>query len=247
MDAYNQLDLQIKSGIEGFSNLLQEVFKEDLCAVYVIGSAVEARVRVTSDVNLVCILEAFSEEKAEALREAYRVAKAAVNLSAMFLLKDEVAEVVDAFPVKFVDIKVRHHLLCGQDVLADVPVAKEKLTHAVKQTILNTRLRLRERFVLVSLRREQMVRVVAEHASSLRAGAFSILYLEGKTAPSPREALKQICTESGDAKCADLLDQLSRVREKGSFDEIDPDEVVFGLMKLTDMLSDRLEKAAKGS
>lgn len=247
MDVYNQLDLHIREGIEAFKNELVRCFGEGVCAVYLTGSAAEARVRVHSDVNLVVVVEEFAEHQAKDLREAYRMARAAVNLNAMFLKRDEVAKAVDAFPVKFVDIQTRHHLLHGKDVFADCPISSDKLAVAIKQNILNARLRLRERFVLVGLRREQLARVVAEHASSLRAGAFSLLYLEGKSASSPREALSQICVEAGSSDFSELLYQISAIREKGAFDGIDADAVVFGLMKLTDLLSDRLEKAVKGS
>jgi predicted nucleotidyltransferase len=240
MDIFKQLDPHIQEGLEAFKADLVKVFGDDLCAVYIIGSGAEARVRPLSDINLIVVLSQFPREKAQTARESYRMAKATVNLAAMFVLRDELQATVEAFPVKFVDAKMRHVLLCGEDLLKDIAVPRDRLLHATKQSILNTRIRLRERYLLVSLRKEQLVRVIADSASSLRAAAASLLYLEGRQASSPREALKQICAEAPDGKWTQLIEQISGIREQAQLGDADAEAIIFELLALTDLLGDRL-------
>src|SRR5438128_1956085 len=78
-------------------------FGGDLESIVLYGSAAEGKMRATSDVNVIVLLRAFNGYRADQMREPLRLAQAAIQLKAMFLLKSEVDSAASAFAQRFAD------------------------------------------------------------------------------------------------------------------------------------------------
>ncbi len=141
------------------------------------------------------VLAAFDRTRADRLREPLRVAQAAARLTAMFLLESEIGPAAEAFAVKFADLGRRRRVLYGDDPFASVSVSRDDAVFRLKQTLLNLTLRMREAYVLRSLREEQLVELIAEVAGPLRSCASTLLELEGSPAASPKDALETFSTD----------------------------------------------------
>ena len=166
----------------------------DLSSIVLFGSAAEGRLRPTSDVNVILVLSHFVQAKVDLLRDSLRVAQAAVRLTPMFLLEEEIEAAVTAFAQKFADILRRRCVVYGADPFAEVSVPRDAIITQLKQVLLNLILRLRELYVLRSLREEQIALVIADMAGPLRSCAATLCELEGQSAVSPKEALAQIAS-----------------------------------------------------
>ena len=59
------------------------------------------------------------------------------------------------------DIRARHRVLHGSDPFAALRIDAAELRRRLREVLLNLALRLRERYALVSLREEQLARVLA--------------------------------------------------------------------------------------
>ena len=92
----------------------KEAFGADLVSLVLFGSAAEGRLRATSNVNLLFVLERFDQSKADSFREPLRAGHAALKLSTMFVLQSELHASFEVFAVKFEDIAKRHRLLSGR-------------------------------------------------------------------------------------------------------------------------------------
>jgi hypothetical protein len=182
-----------------------------LRAVILYGSAAEGRLRATSDVNVLFVLTRF-DAAVDAFREPFRTAQAAANVTAMFLLEEELPAASQAFAQKFADIERRHTVLYGDDVMARMDIPRDALVRRLRQVLLNLTLRLRGSYVESSLREEQCAIIVAEAAAPLRTSAVSILELEGRGTLPPKEALATLVRELG--RFGDLLPHLSEAREQ---------------------------------
>jgi len=101
----------VRTTLGEFTAAAQQAFTDDLLSVVLFGSAAEGRLRATSDVNIVLVLRRLDPKKLEAIGETYRFAHAAIRLSAMFILENEIGVAKDAFAVKFADIIARHEVL----------------------------------------------------------------------------------------------------------------------------------------
>jgi predicted nucleotidyltransferase len=205
----------VSQGLDAFAARAREVLGEDLVSLVLFGSAAEGRLRATSDVNLMIVLARFDPARVDRLREPMRLAHALFRLEAMIVLESELADAAEAFAVKFADIRARHRVIAGRDVTASIAPTPAAMAMRLRQILLNFILRTRERYVLVSLRDEQLATVVADAAGPLRAAAEIMLQLEGRPEPSPKAALERLARELGRDRWAEPLARLSAARADG--------------------------------
>ncbi len=212
-NATHDLPAEVGRALDDFLAQARLAFGDDLDAVVLFGSAAEGALRPASDVNVLLVLDVFDREKADRLREPLRVAQAAARLSAMFLLREEIEPATRAFAQKFADILRRRRVLLGKDPLAGLTIPRAALITRLQQVLLNLTLRLRAVYMERSLREEQIVRAIADAAGPLRTCAASLLELEGRAAPSPREALRSVAATLGGDWDAVLV-RVSQARER---------------------------------
>jgi predicted nucleotidyltransferase len=210
MSEVTDLPSQVRTVLDTFVATARQALGDDLLAVILFGSAAEGRLRSTSDVNVLVVLRRFDVARADALREPLRLARAAVDLRPMFVLEAELPAAAQAFAVKFADIRHRHRVLFGPDLLAALQVQRGPAIARVRQVLLNLLLRLRARYLETSLRDEQLALVLADTAGPLRAAAAALLELEGHPATSPKEALARAA--AGVAGAEPALTHMSAAR-----------------------------------
>jgi len=244
MDQPVALPPEIDQGLSEFLSAARQAFDGELISAVLFGSAAEGRLRSASDVNLLLLLKRFDRMKADWVREPFRTAHVTMRLDVMFLLEAEIEPVMDAFAVKFSDILLRRRVLFGPDPFADLVIPPEAVRRRTTQVLLNLMLRMRERYALVSLREEQLVHVVADVAGPLRACAVSLLALEGKHAPSPREALGLILTEQDAPGGKDVVSLIDTARREGSLPPGTAGPLIFSLIGLAEFMYERISTAA---
>lgn len=236
------LEPAVQSALDDFVEACQAAFRGDLASIVLFGSAAEGRLRATSDVNVIVVLKQFDKAAADRLRDPLRFAKAAIDLNPMFVLHDEIAPALEAFTLKFADIAHRHRVLFGADPFANLSLPRDALIRRLKQVLLNMQIRMRERYMTLSPRVEQLVRHIADSAGPLRAAAVSLAELEGRpAAASPKEALEAFVSPLGDAELSAALHALSAARETQVLDAGTAGPVAMALMRLVAELRRRVE------
>jgi predicted nucleotidyltransferase len=208
---------------------------DDLRSIVLYGSAAEGRLRATSDVNVIVVLGDFVASRVNGLREPLRRAYALARVTPMFLLEREINAAVAAFTVKFADVLRRRKVLFGNDPFENVAVPREAEIARLKQVLLNLALRLRQRYVLSSLRDEQAVIAVADAAGPLRACAAALLELGGKRASHPKEALEELAKRFG-GDWNQVLARVSAARESGALPAGVGAETMLRLIELTTLV-----------
>lgn len=141
------LPVNVQRVLNEFVEAARDAFQDDLRAVVLYGSAAEGRPRATSDLNVLIILSAFGQKKADRLREPFRVAQAAIRLTAMFLLETEMDAATGAFAVKLADIARRPRVLYGDDPFEKISISRHDAITRLQQTLLNLELRLRQTYI----------------------------------------------------------------------------------------------------
>ena len=131
----------------------------------------------------------------------------------MFILETEVALAAEAFAVKFADIETRHEVLFGKDYFSDLEIPLDALKFRVRQVLANQILRLRESYVLNSAQDEQLSRIIAGVAGPLRAAAVTLLKLQGRSAPSPKEALQMVAHDHPGTAWDPVLLAITKARD----------------------------------
>ncbi|MDR2209507.1 MAG: nucleotidyltransferase domain-containing protein [Azoarcus sp.] len=203
----------LESGLEQLLESAADCLKGDLVSVALFGSAAEDRLRLRSDVNVLFILERFSQTAMDAFRDSLQFAMASLNVRVMFLLRSELPVAATLFSVKFNDIRARHRILYGPDLLSGLVIDERDLRRRLREELLNLSIRLRERYMAVSLREEQLVNVIANSAGPLRASAAALMRLKGQEVSSPRDALEQLANQMEDAAYVQAVRTISVARE----------------------------------
>ncbi|OBV38234.1 nucleotidyltransferase domain-containing protein [Janthinobacterium psychrotolerans] len=207
------LPTEIERHLALFVGAAQNAFGADLTAAVLFGSAADGQLRATSDVNLLLLLRRFTPQSADVLRAPLRLAHAAVELQVMFLLEDELAPAADAFAVKFADIIARHRILFGSDPFASLHTSREAVLRRLRQVLLNQQLRMRERYLLLSLNEEQLAGAIADAAGPLRSAAASLAQLDGQPALPGKQALEAFVDRLGEPALHTALHSMSVARE----------------------------------
>src|ERR1019366_2045104 len=212
-----ETDLRASELEEGLSELVvaaKKCFAEDLVLVALFGSAAEDKLRPSSDVNVLFVFECFDVAKVDAFRPILRTAHSAMRIEAMFLLRSELPISGELFAVKFNDIRTRHRMLHGPDLLKELIIDEVELMRRRREVLLNLSIRLRERYIMVSLREEQLVTVISNAASPLRASAVAILKLRHIEASSVREALETVVAATGNMTFITAVANLPLARQE---------------------------------
>jgi len=190
-----------------------ESLDDGLVSIVLYGSGAEKRLRPSSDVNLLFVLKRFDRGKHEALRAELLTAEAAVRLDAMFVLEHELPAAAEAFASKFADVRRRHLLLYGEDLLARLEVPRAAAIFRNRQILLNLILRLRHDLFMRADREEQLARSVADAAAPLRAAAAALTELRGGKVESPRAALAAFAAGLPERDWPEVLGRIVEARE----------------------------------
>lgn len=231
---------EIQRHLDVFVAAAQTAFGDDLAAAVLFGSAADGQLRATSDVNLLLLLKRFTPASADALRGPLRMAHAAIDLQVMFLLESELTQAADAFAVKFADIIARHRVLLGNDPFASLHTSRDAVLRRLRQVLLNQQVRMRERYMLLSLNEEQLAGAIADAAGPLRSAAASLAQLDGRPL-SGKQALEAFVDQLGDPALHAALQAMSTARETARLAPGQALPAFTSLMAITERLREHAE------
>ena len=187
----------VTAGLAEFLDAAQKSLAADLVSAVLFGSAADGRLGPTSDVNLLLVLQTCTPEKLAAMRDALLKAETAISLRVMFVLDSELPAAAEFFAQKFADIRRRHRVLLGRDVLASLEIPRSAEIFRLRQILLNLVLRMREAFVSRGRRPEQVARILTDALGPFRAACATLLELEGAPASDSDAALTSVAAAFG--------------------------------------------------
>jgi hypothetical protein len=238
----NELPPAVRQLLVDLVESARQCLQDDLRSIVLFGSGAEARLRATSDLNLLFVLTRFDKQRIDALREPLRLANVAARASVMFVLEAELPEAAEAFAVKFDDIGRRRRVLYGEDPIARLNVSRESKRVRLRQILMNLTLRLRSQYATAGLHEEQLATIIAEAAGPLRSAAATLLELEGQTVASPRQALESIVAGLPGGDGPQTLHAISEARNSRRLPPGVAGPLMFRLMALAEELDRRAER-----
>jgi predicted nucleotidyltransferase len=225
-----------------FLKAAQTAYSSDLVSVVLYGSAAEGRMGPASDVNLLLVVRAHSAEAGARLRDPFLAAEAAIRLRAMFVLESELASVAELFGQKFADIRRRHRVVFGKDVISGIKIPRPAEIFRLRQVLMNLALRLREASIARSGRSTQVSRILADALGPLRASAATLLELEGAKAGDAMAALQSVAEASAPQSGAVIAQVVAA--HAGREMTADPQSVLFQVSELAGRMFERANRLA---
>ena len=240
-EAVADLPAAVRTSLQEFVEAARAAYGTNLRSVVLYGSAAEGRLRPTSDVNVILVLDAFDRAAADRLRGPLGTARAAIDLAVMFLLADEVRPASEAFAAKFADVLRRRRVLFGEDPFRGLSIPRPAEVARLKQILLNLALRLRASYVNSGDREELLARIVADTAGPLRASAATLRELQGRPAPTGKKALEDLAAELSDTRIEEALARLSDARRTGTLPPGKAGDTLLALAELAGRMRAQVE------
>jgi hypothetical protein len=160
---------------------LQKAHADRLVSVVLYGSAAVpgAKDRL-SDFNILCVLKDVGLEELRASEPVFRWWREMKNPSPLLLSVEELRSSTDCFPMEFHDIKERHILLFGENVVEDLPIDDHFYRAMVEHELRAKLLRLRQKAGGVLSEDDLLLRLMADSVSTFCVLFRHILRLAGE-------------------------------------------------------------------
>jgi len=151
---------------------LSKAYGERLvCAVLYGSGAVGDHHGRFSDINVLCVLRQVTPRELGESAPVFRWWRKLGNPAPLLLGLDELRASTDCFPVEFHDIKERHRLLCGENVVAGLELDKTHYRAQVEHELRAKLLRLRQKAPEVLSERDLLLKLMLDSLST-----FSVLF-----------------------------------------------------------------------
>lgn len=163
---------------------LQKAYGECLVSVVLYGSAAGGDHHPKfSDYNILCVLTALTPREMAQSENIFRWWREQGSPSPLLLTERELVTGTDCFAIEFLDIKERHQLLHGKDVISDLAVDRTFYRAQVEHDLRAKLLRLRQKASGMLSDADLLRRLLADSVSTFLVLFRHALLLHGVEAP----------------------------------------------------------------
>lgn len=235
-----QFSPEVSVFLDEFVAAVKNAAGGSLQSIVLFGSGAEGRLRNTSDLNVMCLLTSVDLTTLDGMRPTLKEGHALCRLRVLFMTPQELHTNARLFPVKFADMKRRHFMLHGADILSEIEIDRAALLFRLRQNLTNLKLRMRAAYVWDGDNAPRLSLSLADSAGPLRACASAVYLLQGIDL-APREALEKAANVAG-MKPAHL-GNLSRVREGAALSLLQVTETHKAFQNLCEKLLEDLRES----
>ncbi|MCX6639543.1 MAG: nucleotidyltransferase domain-containing protein [bacterium] len=177
---------------ESFAAELKRVFNEGLVAVILTGSAARGDfLKGKSDVNLLVILSSESIGHLEKITAILKNFRGRGLSSPVFMAPDAIQRSLDSYPLEFLDFKLFHRTVSGEDPLKDIAIPKQPLRLQIERELRGKLLLLRQIYAMHSQNNKELLFALQKAGKLFTAVFQGILELNNQPIPADRSKLFQ--------------------------------------------------------
>ncbi len=218
------LERSISDKITPFFNDILSKSIKNIHSLYVTGSALTSDYdRKTSDINSIVVLKdmdlAFLEILAP-LGKKYRKNGVAAPL---IMTPDYIEQSLDAFPIEFLNFRLIHESVFGEDIIKDVDIKRNDLRHQCEREVKSKLISLRQGYLSAMGDRRLLTENIVLSFTGYMPLFRSIIYLMNEEPPKEqRDVVKMLVSSVElDTDIFEKILNLKRKRFKPSKDQLD--------------------------
>jgi predicted nucleotidyltransferase len=159
---------------------LNKAHGERLISVVLYGSAATHEKDRFSDYNVLSVLQEVTPRELAEAEPVFRWWREMQNPAPLLLSELEVRTSTDCFPIEFTDIKARHEILHGTDVVAGIDIDYSFYRAQVEHELRAKLLRLRQKAGGVLSEKDLLLRMMADSVSTFCVLLRHALLLDGQ-------------------------------------------------------------------
>ena len=148
-----------------------------------------------SRVNITVVARALPPEALDAVARAIRPRRRPPHLEPLFLTLGQIQKSLDVFPIEWLEMKERHLLLEGDDVVAPLEVPRTYLRLQCEHELRGKSIQLRQAYIALRSRPTELARTLRSSASSFAALFRTLLRLRGETPPGESQRVVERIAE----------------------------------------------------
>jgi|GEM_PF-790802 len=177
----------------------KKVVSDRLLSVILYGSYVDHTESKNSDINLIAVIDKLSAIDLKNLHKAVKKWKKFNETLPLFMGKIEWFASGDVYPMEYSDIKDRHKILYGEDIVSDLKIDKCHLRLQCESETKNLLIRLRQGYIANSSDRRAVTELIINSSKSLIAIFKTILRLNSdeKTPQDKHEVINKVALITG--------------------------------------------------
>jgi len=154
---------------------LEKAHKTALISVVLYGSAAAPEGKdQQSDFNILCVLRQVGPLELEASETVFRWWRGKKNPSPLLLSVDELQASTDCFPIEFQDMRERHRVLYGDDLISSLEIGDVFYRAQVEYELRSKILRLRQKAAGLLSESDLLLRLMVDSVST-----FCVLFRHG--------------------------------------------------------------------
>ena len=225
---------------------LQKAHGEKLISVILYGSAAsEDKTDAFSDYNVLCVLREIKPDDLARSEPVFRWWREMQNPSPLLLSEREVAESIDCFAMEFHDIKERHRILFGKDVIADMAVDYSFYRAQVEHELRSKLIRLRQKAGGVLSDNEMLMRLMLDSVSTFCVLLRHVLLLSGAEAKFDKRAIIAAAHEKLGIDSAPFVALLSVREDKARGKDLKPADLFSDYLRQVEQVVQRVDAMEK--
>ena len=225
---------------------LHKAHAEKLVSVILYGSAAsEDKTDAFSDYNVLCVLKEVTAADLGRAEPVFRGWREMKNPSPLLLSEHEVTGSTDCFAMEFHDIKERHKVLFGTDVVANVVVDYSFYRAQVEHELRVKLLRLRQKAGGVLSDNDLLMRLMLDSVSTFCVLFRHALLLAGAEAKFEKRAIIAAAQETLGIDPAPFVALLSVREDKGRSKDLKPAALFSDYLKQVEHVVDRVDAMEK--
>lgn len=120
-----------------------------------------------SDINLILVVDELSPSRLGALEPAFTAWRKTQSEPPLLMGRTEWEHATDSFPIEITDMQSAYRVLRGSDPMAGLTVAPADLRRALEREIRGKLLRLRQGFVVISKKPNELGQLAVESLSTI--------------------------------------------------------------------------------
>ena len=173
--------------LESFIEDAKRIYGGKLRSIILYGSRADGEdIRDHSDYNLLVILDTVTAEDIKALSPVIAGWIKRGNQPPLIFTSDYFRRSADVFPIEFLDMKEKHKVLYGEDLLKDLAVERLNLRHECEFELKSKLLKLRQAYMVAAGKPKQVQELLIGSVSSFLVLFRSVIRLMGKEPPAKK-------------------------------------------------------------
>jgi predicted nucleotidyltransferase len=238
--------MSVETDLNQLVDRLRKAYEERLVSVVLYGSAAVGDHHGSfSDLNVLCVLREVTVRELGESASIFRWWRDKGNPAPLLLSLEEVQDSTDCFPIEFHDIRERHRVLHGEDVVKDLELSRVFYRAQVEHDLRAKLLRLRQKAAGVLEDRDLLLQLMAESISTFCVLFRHALLLYGVEAQFEKRAVVSQAAEKFGIEARPFQTLLDLRERKVKAREIQPGPLFESYLKEIGVVVgavDRLEK-----